>query len=250
MPLAFTTGTSSHPKNTVQKRKFKFKVLVLLHVLIPGVMLSSLETINPWLSACDLAQPAPPDLQGTCSAMQHSPSTTPQRDGELSCPKKCAKNQTKTDTENPQCLFYLDENQTESICSFKLRNKDKWIDDKWLTSLMQEIRLRHCCEHKLTESLSDALLDKVYKGGEECRHVLNSLMDVDNLAARVSCEFNEVLSRFDCGQPYSVRFTCENCKVRHIHFIKNEEKNFSFRRPKRKKSPYLTLVVHKMSTHR
>lgn len=216
MPLAFTTGTSSHPKNTLQKRKFKLKVLVLLHVLIPGVMLSSLETINPWLSACDLAQPVPPDLQGTCNATQHSPRTTPQRDGELSCPKKCERNHTKSDTENPQCLVYLDENQTESICSFKFRTKDvTW--NPWLTSFIQEIRLHHCCEHKLIESLSEALLDKVYKGGEECTQILNSLIDVDNLAARVSCEFNEVLSRFDCGQPYSVRFSCDDCKVSHFN---------------------------------
>lgn len=215
MPLAFTTGTSSHPKNTLRKRKFEVKVLVLLHVLIPGVMLSSLETINPWLSACDLAQP---DLQRSCSATQLPPRTTPPRNGAaLSCPKECPPhpNNTKTDTENPQCLVYLNETQRNVICSM---NRNHGVE--WIQNLLRQIRLRHCCEYKLIESLSSTLLERVLNGKEEeCSSIIDSLEDVDNLAARVSCEFTEVLSRFDCGQPYSVQFSCQDCKVSQIRRV-------------------------------
>ncbi|KAL0281614.1 UNVERIFIED_CONTAM: hypothetical protein PYX00_002548 [Menopon gallinae] len=206
MPLAFSTGTSSHLKNTLQKRKFKIKAVVLLHILIPGVMLSSLKTINPWLSACDLAQPAPPDLQGSCSAGHLSPRTMPHRDGEmLSCPMSCPLNQSSSDS---QCLAYLDETRRNAICNFSSGS-----GSEWLKNFLGQIRLRHCCEYKIIESLSGTLLERVLGGKEECYQIIDSLVDVDNLAARVSCEFTEVLSRFDCGQPYSVRFSCEDCKV-------------------------------------
>ncbi|KAK6644663.1 hypothetical protein RUM43_000931 [Polyplax serrata] len=239
MPLAFTTGTSSHPKNTLQKRKFEFKVLLLLHILIPGVMLSSLETINPWLSACDLKQQSPSDLKGSCSATQFPTRTTPPPDVELLCPKECPPNESKT---NDSCLAYLDDARRSAICNFNLGN-----GIEWLKSFLGTIRLRHCCEYKIIESLSQSLLERVLRGKDECFRIIDSLVDVDNLAARVTCEFSGILSRYDCEQPYSVKFSCNDCLYSNRLLSSLRERNRNWKRPQvnkeKKRSENFLLIA-------
>lgn len=74
---------------------------------------------------------------------------------------------------------------------------------------LQGLRMRHCCEH----AVDSALPEVVFDGGEACRQHLDALLEVDALAARISCEFAEVLTRYDCTQSYSIKFHCEDCKV-------------------------------------
>lgn len=71
--------------------------------------------------------------------------------------------------------------------------------------------MRHCCEHAVDAALPEAALGP--GGGDECRRQLDALLEVDALAARISCEFAEVLTRYDCGQTYSIAHRCDDCKV-------------------------------------
>uniref|UniRef100_A0A8W7PGV7 Uncharacterized protein n=1 Tax=Anopheles coluzzii TaxID=1518534 RepID=A0A8W7PGV7_ANOCL len=53
----------------------------------------------------------------------------------------------------------------------------------------------------------------VLHGGPGCTGRLTELLETDALAARITCEFTEVLIRYDCGQPYSIIHHCEDCKM-------------------------------------
>lgn len=194
--------------------------------------------INPWLSACDLAGPAPADLQGSCG-----PPETPKN-----CPGACSRG---TDARTPraldsffavvgqavgfagpgppggwtapeQCLFYLEESHKAEICrdgfgtdssaGFPTVRENRF---RFLSGL----RLRHCCEHAALNALAGGEggpLEEVLAGGLGCRIALGKLLAVDSLAARLHCEFAEVLARYDCGQPYSVIYDCSHCKVSPI----------------------------------
>lgn len=205
--------------------------------------------INPWLSACDLAGPAPADLQGTCG-----PPEVPKY-----CPLPCASNtmreqmfrdviqrldvpikwrtgstatgQWKTKTKGTrmshsstvvtlQCLYYLEESHKRDICqdnfgrhnllSFSTSRENRY----WFVS---GLRLRHCCELPAINALAPGKggpLEDVLNGGQKCIDALDKLLIVDALAARLHCEFQEVLARYDCGTPYSVIHNCTHCKVR------------------------------------
>ncbi|KYQ50994.1 hypothetical protein ALC60_09933 [Trachymyrmex zeteki] len=185
--------------------------------------------MNPWLSACDLAGPAPTDLQGSCGA---PPPEVPKY-----CPKLC-KNASeimktynmkinrevedggesgsrhgdkystdKKKEEKEQCLLYLEESHKKIICQTKKNNP---------SDLLLRLRLRHCCEHAVFNALAPGKggpLEDVLNGGKKCDDALDKLLLVDALAARLHCEFEEVLARYDCAQPYSVIHNCTHCKV-------------------------------------
>lgn len=194
--------------------------------------------LNPWLSACDLAGPAPADLQGSCG-----PPEVPK-----SCPMPCENENemiggkaginsartTRTGVEDrygeekkkeegvrtarEQCLLYLEESHKGKICrddsgrstpNFSLR-KDRY-------RFVSRLRLRHCCEQAVVNALApgkDGPLEDVLNGGQKCADTLDKLLIIDALAARLHCEFEEVLARYDCAQPYSVIHNCTHCKVR------------------------------------
>lgn len=71
------------------------------------------------------------------------------------------------------------------------------------------MRLRHCCEH----SVHDALSADVFQDRVTCERSVQALIDMDRLAARLECEFAEILARYDCGQSYSVNYHCSHCQV-------------------------------------
>ncbi|XP_014470323.1 PREDICTED: uncharacterized protein LOC106742153 [Dinoponera quadriceps] len=214
--------------------------------------------VNPWLSACDLAGPAPADLQGSCG-----PPEVPKY-----CPMPCAATsrdpfrevidvstgvttttttttmmiRTKTRLEKAdrrgayteeagvrtapeQCLFYLEESHKRDICrddfgrastrSFLTPRENRY----WF---MSGLRLRHCCEHAVVNALAPGKagpLDDVLNGGLKCADALDKLLLVDALAARLHCEFEEVLARYDCAQPYSVIHNCTHCKEAYRKWV-------------------------------
>lgn len=194
---------------------------------------SPLEIVNPWLSACDLAQPATaPDLQGTCSTTTPVPANLwirgpgpPERDKPPPAREQHAQHHEHSSSHPPlpcspssahrnasttsnQCLYYLEESHKKMVCDLgKAR--------AWRHERIAELRLRHCSEHDLLSSLSNQLLENVLNGGEQCRYAITAILDTDALAARITCEFTEVLIRYDCGQPYSIVFNCDDCKVRN-----------------------------------
>lgn len=231
--------------------------------------------INPWLSACDLAGPAPADLQGSCgppevpkycplpcapkspgdsnvafrevieryeivsgkikgrksrswSGLKRSPGEdvleeekedNSKRGADRGGRKSRADTSPGKRTAPEQCLFYLEESHKRDICrddfgqgsplSFLTPRENRY----WFTS---GLRLRHCCEHAVVNALTpgkDGPLEDVLNGGRKCVDALDKLLLVDALAARLHCEFEEVLARYDCGQSYSVIHNCTHCKV-------------------------------------
>lgn len=233
--------------------------------------------INPWLSACDLAGPAPADLQGSCGPPEvpkYCPfSCSPKSPGDsnaafrdvierlelISGKIKRRKSRSWSSMKRPmgaiemedinergsnhggrksradtspgkgtapeQCLFYLEESHKRDICrddfgrgsplSFLTPRENRY----WFTS---GLRLRHCCEHAVVNALTpgkDGPLEDVLNGGKKCVDALDKLLLVDALAARLHCEFEEVLARYDCGQSYSVIHNCTHCKVSSTFII-------------------------------
>lgn len=109
--------------------------------------------------------------------------------------------------ENRQCLEYLGDNDEYSpskIC--KKSSSD--IETK-----LKSIRLRHCCERDVLSALHNEAYFDVLNGGAGCMRRLDELMEADSLAARITCEFMEILVRYDCGQRYSLIHHCGDCKV-------------------------------------
>lgn len=78
---------------------------------------------------------------------------------------------------------------------------------------LKRLRLRHCCERDLYTALHGRALEEVLAGGEPCERQLTDLMQTDALATRITCEFTEILVRYDCRQMYSIIHHCEDCKV-------------------------------------
>uniref|UniRef100_A0A182FEG3 Uncharacterized protein n=1 Tax=Anopheles albimanus TaxID=7167 RepID=A0A182FEG3_ANOAL len=105
-----------------------------------------------------------------------------------------------------QCLDYLGDNDELSpaqIC----KKSSASIETK-----LRALRLRHCCERTVGSALHNAAYAEVLGGGAACTARLHELLETDALAARITCEFTEVLIRYDCGQPYSIIHHCEDCK--------------------------------------
>ncbi|XP_034239066.1 uncharacterized protein LOC117643988 [Thrips palmi] len=191
---------------------------------------SPISRLNPWLSACDLAHPATaPDLQGPCATIMsrgpgtgHAhpirvngdiaegpgpprslPGTPPGPVSEEKCPKSCSAH----NASHTQCLRYLHESDKEKLCSSMSEAR------------LAEFRLRHCCEHSVANSLTPEALKAVLSSSTQCLHYLGTLLDLDALAARLSCEFGEILSRFDCDHLYSVKYRCTHCQESYRRWV-------------------------------
>ncbi|XP_020289610.1 uncharacterized protein LOC109857571 [Pseudomyrmex gracilis] len=171
-----------------------------------------INQINPWLSACDLAGPDPPDLRGECRPsqmfdyVQWCPMSCPKLDENIAdfTSSKTSGNKEK---KQRKCLSYLDESYKKKIC------RDDDTREKRYNST-SKLRLRHCCHHSVVSALApgkDGPLEDVLKGGLKCEAVLDKLMAVDDMTARIICEFEEVIGRFDCRQTYSVVHNCSHC---------------------------------------
>ncbi|XP_065089590.1 uncharacterized protein LOC135710824 [Ochlerotatus camptorhynchus] len=105
-----------------------------------------------------------------------------------------------------QCLDYLGDNEELSpaqIC----KKSSQSIETK-----LKTLRLRHCCERTVGSALHNEAYARVLRGGSECVRMLSDLLETDALAARLTCEFTEVLVRYDCGQKYSIIHRCDDCK--------------------------------------
>ncbi|KAJ3633831.1 hypothetical protein MTP99_010754 [Tenebrio molitor] len=146
-----------------------------------------LEVVTSWLSTSDLQW-------AVCSPAQTGTGTDP---GPL-CPPPCPANSTK----NTQCLYYLQESHKEEVCGPDLgpeRRRD----------VLHGLRMRHCCEHAVDQALPEA----AFQDGPACRHLLDALIMTDELAGRIACGHSQVLTRYDCGQTYSIAHRCHHCKV-------------------------------------
>ncbi|KAJ1528439.1 hypothetical protein ONE63_006851 [Megalurothrips usitatus] len=119
---------------------------------------------------------------------------------EEGCPRPCGDH----DASNTQCLRYLRESNKDSVCG---------------SMELDKFRLRHCCEHSVGRSLTPEALQAVRSSSSQCSHYLGALLELDTLAARLSCEFGEILTRYDCDHPYSVNFQCKHCQVSAVRLV-------------------------------
>ncbi|ETN66112.1 hypothetical protein AND_002107 [Anopheles darlingi] len=155
--------------------------------------------------------------KGQCSASTLPVAWIDEGPGPPRCPPPCGSGKpynidnTKYNMENRlndkrQCLDYLGDNDELSpaqIC----KKSSASIETK-----LRALRLRHCCERTVGSALHNAAYAEVLGGGPACTARLHELLETDALAARITCEFTEVLIRYDCGQPYSIIHHCEDCK--------------------------------------
>ncbi|CAO1420411.1 unnamed protein product [Diamesa serratosioi] len=114
---------------------------------------------------------------------------------------------------NRQCLDFLGDNDEYSpsqIC--KKSSSD--IETK-----LKSIRLRHCCERDVLSALHNTAYVDVLNGGADCNKRLNEILEADALAAKVTCEFTEILVRYDCGQTYSLIHHCGDCKEAYRRWV-------------------------------
>ena len=168
--------------------------------------MGDLQRVNPWLSACDLAGPAPADLQGSCLSYYYSDKAP------AFCPKSCTAINNNNNNNNNKCLFYLEESGAKRLCNRGLSSEELYDE-------LKALRFRHCCELSVVNALEPRLLHDLLtnnnnkNGQQKCLEALTNLLKVDALAAKLQCEFEEVLSRYDCAQTYSVIHNCTHCKV-------------------------------------
>ncbi|VVC43447.1 Frizzled domain [Cinara cedri] len=71
---------------------------------------------------------------------------------------------------------------------------------------LSRYRLRHCCHHTV-----ESVVQRPYRDRSSCVERVNEAMRMDSVAAAMSCQFDEVLARYDCKQQYSAK-TCDSCK--------------------------------------
>ncbi|XP_044268672.1 transmembrane protein FAM155B, partial [Tribolium madens] len=120
------------------------------------------------------------------------------------CPPPCPANSTKS----TQCLYYLQESHKEEVCGPDLgpeRRRD----------VLHGLRMRHCCEH----AVDQALPEDAFNGGKACRDMLDTLIKADDLASRIACGHAQVLTRYDCGQTYSIAHRCHRCKQAYRRWV-------------------------------
>lgn len=120
----------------------------------------------------------------------------------------------RSNDENRQCLDYLmggdnDVNSPSKICES--------LSD--IETKLKSLRLRHCCERDVASALHNEAYEQVLKDKQACMTRLKELIEVDMLAERITCEFREILVRYDCSHPYSLIHDCRDCKVSIVYYL-------------------------------
>ncbi|KAL5286559.1 hypothetical protein ACFFRR_007906 [Megaselia abdita] len=104
-----------------------------------------------------------------------------------------------------QCLDYLGDNDEFSPTQL-CKNKPSELAKR-----LRSLRLKHCCERNVFSLLHTLALNATLSGGDQCVQALNDILEQDALANRISCEYSEILYRYDCRQIYSIRNQCSDC---------------------------------------
>ena len=106
----------------------------------------------------------------------------------------------------------------------------KWIESRspsdtpdqeyeLLLNLLSKYHLNYCPHYTL-----DLLTTRNnYRGNQSvCRTtinlILNQLIQLDQTAFKISCEFNSLVSRYNCQSGFSVKWNCQECTVRTYMF--------------------------------
>ncbi|XP_068629089.1 uncharacterized protein Mid1 [Battus philenor] len=151
-------------------------LLLLLVMAAAGLGVSPLARLNPWLSACDLEE------EGA--------------GGEHEC-GRAACGGSGGDAEPA-----LAGRDVPHLCALAAGMRARRL---------AELRLRACCERSPASALDRSARADVLAGGERCERTLHDLLALDDMVARVHCDFVSILDRYDCDQPFSVH-TCNECQ--------------------------------------
>lgn len=110
-----------------------------------------------------------------------------------------------------QCLDYLgDKISPAQICNSE--------SGEYIKTKLKELRLDYCWERSVLSALHNDALNIVLNGGDKCVSTLNDLIQTNLLAKRITCEFSEIIDRYDCRQQYSLIHHCLNCTVSFSYF--------------------------------
>lgn len=81
-----------------------------------------------------------------------------------------------------------------------------------------------CTRYKLENILSNDMLDSImHDSPRDCRRVLDEFLQLDELIGDFYRSFKSLLTRYNCHNGYSVKWTCEDCKVSFFDSINEME---------------------------
>ncbi|XP_046988796.1 uncharacterized protein LOC124594464 [Schistocerca americana] len=148
-----------------------------------------LSLLNPWLSACDIADPATaPDLRGSCSARDAMPSLSDNN--------------------------HYSNNYDSGVNKQRNNNSSSnYGRDTEAAAAAAAVEAEMCCGRAPLDALKPEARAAALRGpAAACRAHLRALARLDALAATLACKFDELLRRYDCAQDYSVSFGCAHCQ--------------------------------------
>lgn len=76
--------------------------------------------------------------------------------------------------------------------------------------------LGYCTRYKMENLFSSEISDAImHKSSRECERILDEFIQLDETINRFYELFRNLLTRYNCHNGYSVKWTCEDCKVSH-----------------------------------
>jgi hypothetical protein len=110
-----------------------------------------------------------------------------------------------------QCLA-LDGRSAFDICDSMLG----WPRERQL----EHFHLKYCHRYPLANVLSNSAWDRVvHTDRRTCEQVLSELVMLDKIVHTRVCEYESILARYDCQVKYSVKWSCQDCRVSAMHAI-------------------------------
>ena len=81
---------------------------------------------------------------------------------------------------------------------------------------LRKYHLHHCYHYSLWHVLSDTMREGIAMSKLQCLNYMEVIEQLDNLAAHFVCQFEDIIQRYDCGQSFSSKSSCQRCKVSPI----------------------------------
>ncbi|EFX66790.1 hypothetical protein DAPPUDRAFT_262581 [Daphnia pulex] len=78
---------------------------------------------------------------------------------------------------------------------------------------LRKYHLHHCYHYSLWHVLSDTMREGIAISRSQCYAYLEAVERLDNLAAHFVCQFEDIIRRYDCGQTFSSKSSCQKCKI-------------------------------------
>ena len=111
---------------------------------------------------------------------------------------------------NLMCLL-LDGSSISQICD--------GFDESSRYHLLSQYHLKHCYRYPLLNVLSNNSLDLILGttstsySSSQCNDVLTELVMLDHIVNQRLCEYDLLLNRYDCQTTWSVKWSCQDCRV-------------------------------------